>query len=58
MASGVTLSVLKEALMELTIRRTSINIWLLVVEITGELILELDMLHTCDAFVDLGHDML
>jgi hypothetical protein len=50
MASGVTFSVLKEALVELTIGWTSINIWLLVAEIVVELILGLHMLHTYDAF--------
>jgi hypothetical protein len=58
MASGAILSVLKEALVELTIGWTSINIWLHVAEIMGELLLGLDMLHTNDAFVDLGHHML
>jgi hypothetical protein len=58
MASGATLSVLKEALVVLTIGWTSVNIWLLVAEIVDKLILGLDMLHTYDAFIDLGHYML
>jgi hypothetical protein len=54
----VTLFVLKEVLVELTIGWTSINIGLLVAEIMGELILGIDTLHTYDVFIDLGHHML
>jgi hypothetical protein len=57
-ASGESLSNLKEALVELTLGWSPVCIWVLFTEIMGELILELNILHTYDAFMDLGRHML
>jgi hypothetical protein len=59
MASGDTIPVLKEALVELTLGRDALRIWVFVAEITDEFILlGLDVLRAYDASVDLGHNVL
>jgi hypothetical protein len=57
-ASGEALPILKEALVELTLGQSPIHILVLIAEITEELILRLDILHTYVVFVGLGCHML
>jgi hypothetical protein len=57
-ASGETLPILKVALVELTLGRSPIRIWALVAEITEELILRPDILHTYVVFMGLRRHML
>jgi hypothetical protein len=54
MASGQNLLTLKESLMELTLRQSPIHIFVLATEVVEKFILGVDILHTYDAFVDLG----
>jgi hypothetical protein len=54
MASGETLPILKEALVELTLGLSPLCVWVLIAEITDELILGLHILLTYDAFMDLA----
>lgn len=58
MASGWTHPFLKEAVVELTLPRSPIPVWVLIIEITDEFILGLDVLHSCGAFVYQGPHML
>lgn len=44
--------------MELTLGRSPIPVWVLIIEITDQFILGLDVLHTYGAFVYQGHHML
>jgi hypothetical protein len=53
MASVETIHVLKEALVELTLGRSDLKIFMLDAEITNEIILRLDVLWADDASVDL-----
>jgi hypothetical protein len=48
MVSGESLPIPKEALVELTLAWSSMNIWVFVTKLTYEFILGLDVLHTCD----------
>jgi hypothetical protein len=57
-ASGETIPVLKEALVELTLGRRAMRIWMFVAEVTDEFILGLDVLRAYDASVDLGSHFL
>jgi hypothetical protein len=57
-ASGETIPLLKEALVELTLGRRALRIWVFVAEVTDEFILGLDVLRAYDAFVDLGRHLL
>jgi len=57
-ASGETLPVLKEALVELTLGQRALRIWVFVVEVTDEFILGLDVLRAYDASVDLRRHLL
>ena len=57
-ASGETIPVLKEALVELTLGRRALRIWVFVAEVTDEFILELNVLRAYDASVDLGRHLL
>jgi hypothetical protein len=50
--------VLKEALVELTLRQRALRIWVFVAEVTDEFILGLDFLRAYDASVDLGRHLL
>jgi hypothetical protein len=52
MVSGETISVLKEALGELTLGRSALKSWVSVAEITDEFIQGLDVLRAYDASVD------
>jgi len=52
-ASGQTIPVLKEALVELTLGQRALKIWVFVAEFTDEFIVGLDVLRTYDASVDL-----
>jgi hypothetical protein len=52
--SGETLPILKEVFLILTLGCRPLKIWVFVANITNELILGLDILHTYDASVDLG----
>jgi hypothetical protein len=52
-ASGETIPVLKEALVELTLGQLALRIWVFVAEITDEFIIGLDVLRDYDASVDL-----
>jgi hypothetical protein len=54
MASGESLLRLKEALVKLTLGQSPMSISVFVAEITDDFILTLDVLHTYDAFMDLG----
>jgi len=58
MASGETIPVLKEALVELTLGQRALRIWVFVAEVTDEFILGLDVLWAYDASVDLGRHLL
>jgi len=58
MASGETIPVLKEALVELTLVQRALRIWVFVAEVTAEFILGLDVLRDYDASVDLGRHLL
>jgi hypothetical protein len=58
MASGGTIPIVKEALIELTLGRRGMRIWVFVAEITDELILGLDFLRAYDASVDLGRHLI
>jgi hypothetical protein len=55
MASGETLPILKEVFVQMTLGWSPIRIYVLIAEITDELILELDILHTYGTFMDVGH---
>jgi len=57
-ASGETIPLLKEALVQLTLGRRSLRIWVFVAEVIDEFILGLDVLPAYDAFVDLGRHLL
>ena len=57
-ASGETIPVLKEALVELTLGRRALRIWVFVADVTDEFILGLDILRAYDASVDLGRHLL
>ena len=57
-ASGETLPVLREALVELTLGQRALRIWVFVAEVTDEFILGLDVLRAYDASVDLGRHLL
>jgi predicted aspartyl protease len=57
-ASGETIPVIREARVELTLGRRPVRIWVLVADITDELILGLDVLRACDASVDVGRHVL
>jgi len=50
--------VLKEALVDLTLGRQALRIWVFVAEVTDEFILGLDVLRAYDASVDLGCHLL
>jgi hypothetical protein len=56
--SGKTLPILKEAFVTLTLGRCPLEIWIVVADITYELILGLDVLRAYDVSVDLGRQML
>jgi hypothetical protein len=56
-ASGKTIPVLKEALVELSLGRGALKIWVFVAEVTEELILGLDVQRAYDASVDLGRHL-
>jgi hypothetical protein len=58
MASGKTIPVVKEALVELNLGRRALRIWMFVAEITYEFILGLDGLRAYDASVDLRRHLL
>jgi predicted nucleic acid-binding Zn finger protein len=58
MASGETIPVLKEGLVELTLGRSALKIWVFVAKITDYFILGLDVLRVSDASVDLGQHVL
>jgi hypothetical protein len=57
-ASGETIPVMREAHVELTLGRRPVRIWMLVADITDELILGLDVLRACNASVDVGRRVL
>ena len=57
-ASGETLPMLREALVELTLGQRALSIWVFVAEVTDEFILGLDVLRAYDASVDLGRHLL
>jgi hypothetical protein len=57
-ASGEVLPILKEVFLTLTLGQRSLNIWVLIANITNEFILGLDILRAYDAYVDLGCQML
>jgi hypothetical protein len=57
-ASGETILVVKETLVELTLGRRALRIWVFVAEITDELILGLDVLRAYNASLDLGRHLL
>jgi hypothetical protein len=58
MALGETIPVVKEALVELTLGRRALKIWVFVAGITKEFILRLNVLRAYDASVDLGRHLL
>jgi hypothetical protein len=58
MASGETIPVVKEVLVELALGRRALRIWVFVAEITDEFILPLDVLRAYDASVDFGCHLL
>jgi hypothetical protein len=49
---------MREAHVELTLGRRPLRIWVLVADITDELILGLDILRACNASVDVGRHVL
>jgi hypothetical protein len=53
MTSGKNIPVAKETLVELSLGRRALRIWVFVAEITDEFILVLDVLRAYDASVDL-----
>jgi len=53
-ASGETITVLKEAFVELTLGQWALRMWVFFAEVTDEFILGLDVLRAYDASVDLG----
>jgi hypothetical protein len=57
-ASRETISVVKAALVELTLGRRSLRIWVFVADITDEFIFWLDMQRAYDASVDVGRHVL
>jgi hypothetical protein len=57
-AAGETNSVLKEALVELTLGRRTLRIWVFIAEITDEFILGLDVLRAYNVSVDVGCHLL
>jgi hypothetical protein len=57
-ASGETIPVLKEALVEMTLGRRTLRIWVFVAEITDEFILGLDVLRAYNVSVDVGCHLL
>lgn len=54
MTSWETLPILKEALLELTMGHSTTHISVFIMGKTNEFILELDVLHTYDTFIELG----
>jgi uncharacterized protein YacL (UPF0231 family) len=58
MASGETIPIVKEALVEVTLGRRALRIWVFDAEITDELILELHVLQAYNMVVDLGRQLL
>jgi hypothetical protein len=57
-ASGETILVLKQALVQLTLGRRSLKFWVFVAGVTDEFILGLDVLRAYVASVDLGRHLL
>jgi hypothetical protein len=57
-ASGKTIPVLKETLIELTLGWRALRIWMRIMEVTEEFILGSDVLRAYDATVDLGCHLL
>jgi hypothetical protein len=58
MASGQTIPIDKEALVDLTLGRCALNIWVFIADITDDFILGMDVLRAYDALVDVKHDAL
>jgi hypothetical protein len=56
--SGSLKTVRREALVELTLERRDLGIWVFIAEITDEFILGMDVLWAYNASVDLGHHLL
>jgi hypothetical protein len=56
--SGEAFPILKEVFLTLTLGLHPLKIWVFVEEINNEFILGLDILHTYDASVDIGQQML
>jgi hypothetical protein len=56
--SGRTISVAREALVELTLGQRALKIWVLVADITDEFILDLDILRAYHATMDVGPQVL
>jgi hypothetical protein len=56
--SGEAIPVLKKALVELTLGRRALRIWVFVVYVTEKFILGLDVLRAYDTSVDLGRHLL
>jgi succinate dehydrogenase hydrophobic anchor subunit len=56
--SGEALLILKAVFLALTLEWRPLNIWVFVAKITNEFILWLDILHTYNASMDIGHQML
>ena len=57
-ASGDTITVLKEALIELSLGQRALRFWVFITEITDEFILGIDVLWAYDVSVDLGRHLL
>ena len=57
-ASGDNLPVVKEALLELTLGRSTVRLWVFVARVAEEVILGLDALRSHDATVDVGRRIL
>jgi hypothetical protein len=58
MASGETLPLYKEALVQMTVGRSALRIWMFTVKIADDSILGLDVLRGYNAAVDLKHHVL
>jgi hypothetical protein len=56
--SGRTMTIVREALVELTLGQRALKIWVFVADITGEFTLSLDILQAYVATVDVGHHVL
>jgi hypothetical protein len=56
--SGEALPILKEVFLTLNLWWRPMKIWVFVTDITSELMVELDILHTYDASVGIGHQTL